>query len=178
MDASSKYQDSLPVSSDDLLDKLNIWDIDYQRHDHIPLHTVAESKAVQHTFLAPEDGGGHIKNLYLRDNKKRNYLIVSEQDRKIDLKALPQLIGSGRLSFGSPDRLMEHLGVRPGAVTPFAMINGINAGVSLFVDAALRDCALIYAHPLVNDRTVALTPSSLEKFFAVLGCEFQWVNLD
>ena len=73
---------------------------------------------------------------------------------------------------------MENLGVRPGAVTPFAMINGINAGVNLFVDAALRDCALIYAHPLVNDRTVALTPSSLEKFFSELVCEFQWINLD
>lgn len=178
MDASSNYQDSLPVSSDDLLDKLNLWNIGYQRHDHIPLHTVAESKVVQHAFLAPEDGGGHIKNLYLRDNRKRNYLIVSEQDREINLKALPQKIGSGRLSFGSADRLMENLGVRPGAVTPFAMISGINAGVNLFVDAALKDCTLIYAHPLVNDRTVALTPSSLEKFFAQIGCEFRWVNMD
>lgn len=178
MDASSKYQDSLPVSPNTLLDNLNSWGIDFQEYDHIPLYTVADSKEVQHAFLAPEDGGGHIKNLYLRDNKKRNYLIVAEQDRKIDLKSLPQKIESGRLSFGSPERLLENLGVRPGAVTPFAMINGVNAGVNLFLDATLKDCALIYAHPLVNDRTVALTPSGLEKFFAKLGCEFQWVNLD
>ena len=178
MDASSNHQNSLPVSSDDLLDKLKVWDIAFQRHDHIPLHTVEESKAVQHAFLAPEDGGGHIKNLYLRDNKKRNYLIVSEQDRKIDLKSLPQKIDSGRLSFGSAERLMENLGVRPGAVTPFAMINGKDAGVKLYLDAALKDCELIYAHPLVNDRTVALTPSNLEKFFTEVGCEFQWVNLE
>ncbi len=178
MDASSKYQDTLPVSSDALLDTLNLSGIDYQRHDHVPLHTVAESKAVQHDFLAPEDGGGHIKNLYLRDNKKRNYLVVSEQDRKIDLKSLPQVIGSGRLSFGSPDRLMENLGVRPGAVTPFSMVNGVNTGVNLFVDAVLKDCALIYAHPLVNDRTISLTPSNLEKFLAAIGCDFQWVKLE
>jgi len=177
MDASSNHQNSLPISSDDLLDKLNLWGIDYQRHDHVPLHTVAESKSVQHTFLAPEEGGGHIKNLYLRDHKKRNYLVVSEQDRKIDLKALPQLIGSGRLSFGSSDRLMENLGVRPGAVTPFAMINGVNAGVKLFIDATLMDCELIYAHPLVNDRTIALTPSSLEKFLAELECGFERIQL-
>ena len=177
MDASSEYQDSLPVSSDALLGKLNLWDIEYQRHDHVPLHTVIESKAVQHAFLASEDGGGHIKNLYLRDNKKRTYLVVSEQDRKIDLKALPQLIGSGRLSFGSPDRLMENLGVRPGAVTPFAMINGVSTGVKLFVDASLKDCALIYAHPLVNDRTLALTPSNLEKFLAEIGVGFQWIEM-
>jgi len=178
MDASSKHQDSLPVSSDALLGKLKVWDIDYQRHDHVPLHTVADSKAVQQEFLASENGGGHIKNLYLRDNKKRNYLIVSEQDRKIDLKSLPQLIGSGKLSFGSPDRLLENLGVRPGAVTPFAMINGVNTGVKLFVDVALKDCALIYAHPLVNDRTISLTPSGLEAFFAKLGCSFQWININ
>ncbi len=177
MDASSKHQHSLPVSSDDLLGKLNLWGIGYQRYDHVPLHTVADSKSVQHTFLAPEEGGGHIKNLYLRDNKKRNYLVVCEQDRKIDLKTLPQLIGSGRLSFGSPERLMENLGVRPGAVTPFAMINGVNAGVKLFIDAALLDCELIYVHPLVNDRTIALTPSSLEKVLAKLGCPFEPIQL-
>lgn len=113
MNATSKNQDSLPVSSDALLAKLEAWSVEYQRHDHIPLHTVAEAKTVQHDFLTPEMGGGHIKNLYLRDNKKRNYLVVAEQDRAVDLKTLPQLIGSGRLSFGSPDRLMENLGVRP-----------------------------------------------------------------
>lgn len=177
MDASSKFQDSLPVSSDALLDKLNEWNIGYQLHDHVPLHTVAESKAVQHDFLAPENGGGHIKNLYLRDNKKRNFLVVVEQDRKIDLKFLPRLIGSGRLSFGSPARLLENLGVRSGAVTPFAMINGTTAGVELFVDAALKDCALIYAHPLVNDRTISVTPKSLEEFLAKLGCDFRWVTM-
>ena len=177
MSASSKHQDSLPVSSDALLAKLETWGVEYQRHDHIPLHTVAEAKEVQHNFLTPENGGGHIKNLYLRDNKKRNYLVVADQDRKVDLKALPQLIGSGRLSFGSPERLMENLGVRPGAVTPFAMINGANSGVQLFVDAALKDCELIYAHPLVNDRTISVTPVGLMKFLAKIECDFQWIEL-
>ena len=178
MDASSKFQDSLPVSSDMLLAKLDAWSIEYQRHDHIPLYTVAESKEVQHNFLTSKDGGGHIKNLYLRDKKKQNYLVVTEQDRVVDLKALPQLIGSGRLSFGSPDRLLENLGVRPGAVTPFAMINGINTDVKLFMDAGLKKCKLIYAHPLVNDRTVSITPIDLIKFLDKIGCAFQWLEMD
>ena len=131
MDASSKYQDSLPISSDQLISLLNDWKIAFARVDHIPLRTVEESKQVQDMFLSSDQGGGRIKNLYLRDDKKRNYLIIAEQDRSIDLKTLQQNLGSGRLSFGSADRLMEHLGVRPGAVTPLSMINGVKTDVQI-----------------------------------------------
>ena len=80
-DASSKYQDSLPISSDAIMERLDNWGITYKRADHVPLRTVEESKKVQGQFLSSEQGGGHIKNLYLRDNKKRNVLLVAEQDR-------------------------------------------------------------------------------------------------
>ena len=93
IDASSKYQDSLPVSSDDVLAQLDAWGIAYTRADHVPLRTVEDSKKVQDMFLSSEEGGGHIKNLYLRDNKNRNNIIVAEQDRVIDLKALHQKLG-------------------------------------------------------------------------------------
>ena len=176
MDATSAHQDTLPVSSDALLELLRAEGIDFRLHSHPPLHTVDESKEVQAAWLSPEDGGGHIKNLYLRDHRKRNYLVVAEQDRAIDLKALADRIGSGRLSFGSPERLMEHLGVRPGAVTPFAMVTGRATGVELWIDADLRDRTLIYAHPLVNDRTIALTRDALERFLEGLGCEIRWLE--
>ena len=88
VDASSKYQDSLPISSDAIIAKLDIWGIAYTRSAHGPLRTVEDSKKVQGQFLPSEEGGGHIKNLYLRDNKKRNVLLVAEQDRQIDLKTL------------------------------------------------------------------------------------------
>ena len=88
VDASSKYQDSLPISSDAIIAKLDIWGIAYTRSDHGPLRTVEDSKKVQGQFLSSEEGGGHIKNLYLRDNKKRNVLLVAEQDRQIDLQTL------------------------------------------------------------------------------------------
>ena len=94
-DASSKYQDSLPISSDAIMERLDNWQIVYTRADHVPLRTVEDSKKVQGQFLSSEQGGGHIKNLYLRDNKKHNVLLVAEQDRQIDLKTLNAKLGTG-----------------------------------------------------------------------------------
>ena len=166
IDASSRFQDSLPVTFDEMIAMLENWGIDYTRADHVSLRTVEDSKKVQDQFLPSEQGGGHIKNLYLRDNKKRNILVVAEQDRSIDLKTLHKTLGTGRLSFGSADRLMENLGVRPGAVTPLSMINGVKSGVQIYIDKALQGCKQIYVHPLVNDRTLGLTPEGLNAFFA------------
>ena len=177
VDATSKYQDSLPVSSDNILEFLNELDIEYRRFDHIALQTVEDSKKVQSQFLSTDDGGGHIKNLFLRDHKKRNILLVAEQDRNIDLKALPILLGTGRLSFGSAERLLENLGVRPGAVTPLSMINGVKTGVQLFLDNDLRKCKKLYVHPLVNDRTLEISIEGLEKLFEHVGAKATWVNL-
>ena len=148
VDASSKYQDSLPISSDAILEQLDNWGIAYTRADHVPLRTVEDSKKVQGQFLSSEQGGGHIKNLYLRDNKKRNVLLVAEQDRQIDLKSLNTKLGTGRLSFGSAERLMENLGVRPGAVTPLSMINGVKTGVQLFVDSGAKKLQADLCAPL------------------------------
>ena len=165
VDASSKYQDSLPISSDAILSLLDDWKISYTRTDHEPLRTVEDSKKVQNQFLSPESGGGHIKNLYLRDNKKRNILLVTEQDQQIDLKNIHLKLAVGRLSFGSPERLMENLGVRPGAVTPLSMITGVQMEVRLFIDSNLKNCKQIYVHPLVNDRTLGMTIEGLQNFF-------------
>ena len=88
-DSTSKFQDSLPVSSDAIIALLEKLDISICRFDHVPLMTVEDSKKIESQFLASSDGGGHIKNLHLRDNKKRNFLVVAEQDRQINFKALP-----------------------------------------------------------------------------------------
>ena len=177
VDASSKFQDSLPISSDAIILKLDDWGIAYTRSDHVPLRTVEESKKVQDQFLSSENGGGHIKNLYLRDHKKRNILLVAEQDKQIDLKTLNKKLGTGRLSFGSVDRLMESLGVRPGAVTPLSMINGVKNGVHLFVDSELKNCKQIYVHPLVNDRTLGISVEGMQTFFDNINVELVWVDL-
>jgi len=166
LDASSKFEDSLPISSIQLMNKLDEWGITYKCYNHIPLKTVEDSKKHQSQFLSFENGGGHIKNLYLRDHKKNNILIVAEQDCLIDLKKLSALIFKGRLSFGTPNRLMENLGIRPGAVTPFSMINDI------------KNCLKIYAHPLVNDKTLEISPKNLDIFFDKLGVTPKWIDLN
>ena len=177
VDASSEFQNSLPISSDTLLETLNEWSISYNLFEHVPLRTVEDSKKVEGIFISTENGGGHVKNLYLRDKKKRNILLVAEQDQAIDLKKLSKNLNFSNLSFGSPERLMQNLGVRPGAVTPLSMINGVNNNVSLFMDKALRNKTVIYIHPLVNDRTIEMTIENLEKFFSKIGVNFEWIDL-
>ena len=176
IDASSKFQASLPVSSDYLIQKFRELGIAFEVFEHEAVKTVAESKKVEKLFLSSGNGGGHIKNLFLRDAKKKNILLVASQDTKIDLKMIANLINCKRLSFGSSDRLFDELGVRPGAVTPFSMITGVKNSVELFMQSKLRECKLLYAHPLVNDRTVSISIENLTKFMKEIGVRINWVN--
>ena len=172
MDASSQFKDSLPTSPEALMEKLEQLGIAFSVHHHPPLRTVEDSKALRGNL-----NGMHVKNLYLRDKKKRNYLVVAEEDRTIDLKTLHGQIGSDRLSFGSADRLFEMLGVRPGAVSPFTLINDLDNKVSLFLDAELMNASQLFFHPLVNDMTLGVSPDGLSRFFAHTGHEPHLVTL-
>ncbi|GAA6194203.1 prolyl-tRNA synthetase associated domain-containing protein [Phaeobacter sp. NW0010-22] len=175
MDASSVYQDTLPISSDALLARLDEWGLAYRLHEHVPLRTVEDAKAVEAQFLVPGETALRIKNLYLRDKKKRNHLVTLEQSRDIDLKALGAELGIGNLSFGSADRLLQNLGIRPGAVSPLAMITGVENGVTFYMDAAAQDADVICMHPLVNDRTVVMTRVDVLRFFDKIGCDVVWI---
>lgn len=175
MDAPTAAQESLPLSSDALLAQLDAWGLSYVLHQHVPLRTVEESKAVEDDLLVPGETALRLKNLYLRDRKKRNYLVSLQQDREIDLKALGAQLGVGGLSFGSEERLMEHLGIRPGAVTPLAMINGAPKGVRFFMDAEAQTADRIYMHPLVNDRTVAMPRADFMTFCGKIGITSEWI---
>ena len=171
MDASSAFKDSLPTTPETLIDKLENLNVVFTSHHHPPLRTVEDSKGYRDNMP-----GMHVKNLYLRDKKKRNYLIVAEEDRVIDLKSLHTIIGSDRLSFGSSDRLFEMLGVRPGAVSPFALINDLEHQVSLLIDEDLMMAETLYFHPLVNDMTLGVTPEGLSRFLAATGHQPQLIN--
>ena len=160
MDASSVFKDSLPTLPETLLDTLTSLNISFSTHTHPPLRTVEDAKALRGDMI-----GAHIKNLYLRDRKKHNFLIVVQEDRSVDLRALGTQIGSDRLSFGSADRLFEFLGVRPGAVSPFALINDPDQRVKLVLDADLSSQLCLYAHPLVNDMTLGINGADLMRFF-------------
>lgn len=175
MDASSKYQDTLPLSSDALLAQMDDWGHSYRLYTHVPLRTVNDAKAVEDQFVVPGENALRLKNLYLRDKKKRNYLVTLEQSREIDLKALGAELGAASLSFGSADRLMQNLGIRPGAVSPLAMINGVENNVQFFMDAAAVAADVIYMHPLVNDRTVAMSRPDLMAFLDRIGVAVNWL---
>lgn len=176
-DASSLHQDRLPLSSDALLDLLRGAGVAFDYYEHIPLRTVEDAKTVQGPVIPEGPGNLHLKNFYLRNRKKRNYLVVLEQDRAVDLGALGAAIGAGKVSFGSADRLLEHLGVRPGAVSPLAMVHGAGNGVELWLDAALRDAPVINMHPLVNDRTVAMGWDGLQALLDRWRAPVNWLEL-
>jgi Ala-tRNA(Pro) deacylase len=172
MDASSAFKDTLPTTPEALFETLENVGIAFTRHEHPPLRTVEESKGHRGDMV-----GTHVKNLYLRDRKKRNFLVVAQEDREIDLKALQDKVGADRLSFGSADRLFEFLGVRPGAVSPFTVINDTENRVRLALDSSLMEADMLYFHPLVNDVTLGVTPDGLRKFLEVTSHEPMMVSL-
>ena len=164
VDASSTFEDSLPTSSLEIMAHLDASGFGYILHEHPPLRTVEDSQN-----LRGEMTGGHIKNLYLRDKKKNNYLVVAEENKDIDLKTLGEAIGAARLSFGSADRLMEYLGVRPGAVSPLTLFNDKDHQVRLVMDQGLYDYDEINVHPLVNDKTLTMKITDLDAFLEATG---------
>lgn len=154
----------LPTSPEQLLARLDALGIAYQNHEHAAVFTVEEAKA-----LRGELTGGHIKNLFLRNKKEEMWLVVAEEDKRIDLKSLGEKLGAGKLSFGSPDRLLRYLGVLPGAVTPFGIINDKDCKVKVVLDRDLMGFNLVNAHPLVNTMTTALSPEDLLGFLEAEG---------
>jgi len=139
--------------------------------DHAPVFTVGQAK--QHRGELP---GHHIKNLFLRNKKEAMWLVVALEDRAIDLKRLGEVLGAGRLSFGSPERLRRHLGVEPGSVTPFSMINDPDHQVTLVLDRGLVAGGPVNAHPLVNTMTTAISFADLRRFFEATGHPLHWLD--
>jgi Ala-tRNA(Pro) deacylase len=154
------------ATPEDLFARLEALGIAYTTHEHPPLFTVDQSKAIR-----GELPGAHCKNLFLRDKKGRMWLVVTFEDRAIDLKALGLVLGGVRLSFGSADRLMRVLGVTPGAVTPFALINDGNHLVTVILDREMLQSDLLNYHPLSNAMTTAVTPADLLSFIRDCGHE-------
>jgi Ala-tRNA(Pro) deacylase len=155
---------SPPETTQGLLERLAALDIAQRTVAHPPLFTVAESKA-----LRGQLPGLHIKNLFLRNKKGTMWLVTCLEDREVDLKWLGEVLGAGRFSFGSAERLMDYLGVSPGAVTPFAVINDKAGLVAMVLDSALVTDEPVNAHPLVNDRTTAVTGRDLIRFLEASG---------
>ncbi|MFQ5538431.1 MAG: prolyl-tRNA synthetase associated domain-containing protein [Gemmatimonadota bacterium] len=165
---------SSPATPEELLAFLEEMGVAATTHHHPPVHTVEEAQA-----LKGDLPGAHTKNLFLRDKKGRMWLLVALRDRSVDLKALAPTLGArGRLSFGSRQRLMRFLGVYPGSVTPFAVINDGSGAVTVALDEGLRDQEIWNAHPLVNTMTTAVSREDMLRFLEAVEHPPVWVNLE
>jgi len=163
----------MPLTDADLFARLDALGIRTRTVRHPRVFTVAEAKA--HRVELP---GAHTKNLFLKDRKGVLWLIVTDEDRPLDLKRLGRQIGSAPLSFGRPDLLEDVLGVAPGSVTPFAVVNDSGGRVRLVLDAALLRADALHVHPLDNSATTAIAPNDLMRFLGECGHEPLIVDLD
>ena len=163
----------MPKTQADLFAFLDRLGIAVSTVSHPPLFTVADSQA-----LRGEIAGGHTKNLFLKDRKGSYFLVTAEEDAEIDLKRIHTVIGAaGRVSFGSAEALMELLGVAPGAVTVFGLINDSGGKVKAVIDERLARHAVINAHPLANTATTSIRTPDLLAFVAATGHEAHVLKL-
>ena len=155
----------MPATPEDLYAFLRELGIAYQLHRHPPMHTVADSRQLRGRLP-----GAHCKSLFLKDRKGQLYLVVCREHRRLDMKWLQRAAGSARLSFARPELLYAVLGVRPGAVTPFALVNDReHRRVRVLLDRDMMRAARLNYHPLHNEATVGLAREDFERFIAACG---------
>lgn len=153
-----------PATPADLFAYLDSLGVAHATTRHRPIFTVEEGRDLKERMP-----GGHSKNLFLKDKKGALFLLCALSDTRIDLNAVSKLIGAGRFSFGSADLLMETLGVTPGSVTIFALLNDPDQRVTLLLDEGFFAHDPINFHPLTNEATTALSPGGLITFLSALG---------
>ncbi len=154
----------MPKTREQLFDFLADLGIETSTIEHEPVFTVEESKVGRGDL-----DGAHCKNLFLKDKKSDIWLVVALEDRAIDMKNLRHRIGSNHLSFGKPDLMMDVLGVEPGSVTPFGLINDVQNLVNVVLDAEMMAYSHLNYHPLVNNATTSITPEGLLSFIRACG---------
>ena len=161
------------ASPSDVFETLNKLNILHKTYEHRALFTVEESKALRGNLP-----GGHCKNLFLRGKKNDMWLLVCREDLQVDLKLLGVTLGGARLSFGSSDRLMRYLGILPGSVSPFALINDTQQMVKVILDSGLMEFSLLNFHPLTNEKTTSITPNDLIKYIEACGHKPEILDLN
>lgn len=153
----------LPTSPEALMARLEAMGIPFVLHEHAAVFTVDEAAALKDRM-----NGVQVKNLFLKDKKDNMALVVLPDEMAIDLKALAPLIGLDRISFGSPERLWQYLGVRPGSVCPFCAMNDTGRSVKVVLHAPLAT-ARVCAHPMLNTMSLEVEGPDLVRFLAECG---------
>lgn len=154
----------MPATRAELMSFLDKIGISITTVDHEPVFTVGEAQKVHGNIP-----GGHCKNLFCKDEKGVLWLIVALEDARIDLKAAKDKIGSKRLTFAKPELLLEVLGIEPGSVTPFGLINDSSCRTNVILDAAMMELEFLNFHPLKNDATTTISGANLLVFIKACG---------
>lgn len=156
-----------------VLETLERLGIDYERHEHPPVFTAEEAE-----LHWGDVRGSHCKNLFVRNQKgNRHYLIVLPTSKKADLQSLARVLGEDRFSFGSAERLARFLGLEPGAVSPFGLINDARKEVVVVLDQDLKTAERVNFHPNVNTATVGVSVKDFEKYLAWCGNRVLWIKV-
>jgi Ala-tRNA(Pro) deacylase len=166
-------RDQPPATEETLAAHLGALGISAARHGHPPLHSVEQSRALRGTLP-----GAHTKNLFLKEKKGGFWLVCCLEDRAIRVKDVARAAGAKPPSFASADDLFARLGVRPGAVTPFALINDREVSVRLILDAQMMAHEILNFHPLHNEATLAISSDGLLRFLASTGHTPVMVDFD
>ncbi len=157
-----------------VLNKLNELNINYKEIEHTPVYTIEEMDALGNIF----ENAKICKNLFVRDQKgKRHFLVVLPEEKRVPLADIALKIGSTKLSFASPERLMKYLKLEPGAVTPLSVINDETDEVEVVFDEDLKKEELLGIHPCVNTATILMTPTDLEKYIVSNNNKLKYIKI-
>jgi Ala-tRNA(Pro) deacylase len=152
-------------SPDELCAMFDRLGLTYERHRHAAVHTCEEAEVAIQASDAVQ-----TKNLFLRDKRgRRHLLLVTTCAKAVDIKRFADTADADHLSFGSPDRLMRHLGVEPGSVTVFGLVNDETHAVELFVDRDVWNVTRWRCHPLINSETIVMDRGGVERFLEQTG---------
>jgi len=154
----------------EVLEKL---EISFDYHEHPPLNTIEEAIVHWKDF-----NSGRCKNIFFRNHKgNRHYLVILEHLRQLDIHDLEKRLRQGKLTFASDGRLMKYLGVQPGSVSPFGLINDTENHVHLFIDEQLNDFERLAFHPNVNTASLVITKSDFIRFLKFTGNSYEFIKL-
>lgn len=157
----------------ELYELLESLDIKFEYHEHPPLATIEDAKMHWKDYKS-----GRCKNIFFRNHKgDRHYLVILEHLRQLNIHDLEKRLKQGKLSFASDQRLKKYLGVEPGSVTPFGLINDIEKHVHLFIDEKLNESDRLAFHPNVNTASLVILKTDLLKFLAHTGNSYEFIKL-
>jgi Ala-tRNA(Pro) deacylase len=147
--------------------------IQFEYHEHPPLATIEE--AIIHW---KDYNSGRCKNIFFRNHKgDKHYLVILEHLRQLNIHDLEKRLGQGKLTFASDVRLKKHLGVEPGSVSPFGLINDTEKHVHLFIDEKLNESERLTFHPNINTASIVISKADFLRFLAYTGNSYEFIKM-